>query len=669
MPTNRKPTSKTDVPLNTPTQDGRLFILFFLVLAALLVVFAALPEDNEGTPDRRTDEKNCGLSDASCHENDLDDALSVEVIANETMSCRFNAGLYTNGTPLEDENASSVAMALAEDGSGGYIQYFNDTALEKEFQVSYGYEDGEEFWLGFGYRDKGGSLHVNAQEDAYTYQKLNCAPVAIATISTDADFPDDPGKTLRVGGCSCGGGGEENGTLYAELPPDGNLTVYFTGNLSYDPNCQDASYLCYHWDLDGDGEFEDGNVGDDRDEIGPYHEVEYSEAGSYHLKFKVSLNLSESRPLNLTIVVNETKRRPELHFLEFAVENEDGEPDTIFEVGELLMLSAFIENNDTGGYGADTQENVTVQFYYAMESENFTIWHEIGTSYKTPLLKDNSGRSFVYDWDSSGLVRDNYRVKVVVDLENTVEEWNETNNEMVFEGLIEIQAGAPYVRFGGEIIFEPEGGRIAVDGVTLIDAVLSNDGGVDAENVHVNLYIDGVYKKSSELFTIPDNQELRLSDTRGGAFVWSPLDFRYYEIKLELVYDPMGLEERVIKEEDVHVRYRLIRRPPDPPDDPTFTYPPRDTTHTPVYRTPGFFIGVVIVYIILILVVVFMFTWRGPEPKRFPEYCPPSSTSPTVSTPSSTLTSTSTPDPTPARRKTPEEMGRRNGESLANEGR
>jgi len=665
MPTNRKPASKTDIPSNTPSPGRRLFILSFLVLAALLVVFCALPEDNEGTPDRREGEKNCGFFAPGCHENDQDDTLSVGVTANETKSCRFNAGLYANGTLLEGENASSVAVALAEDGSGDYLQYFNDTALEKEFLLPLGYEDGEEFWLGFGYRDRGGNVHVNTQDDAYTYHELNCAPEAVATISTDPGFPSETGKTMRVGGCSCGDGGLENGTLYAELPPDGNLTVYFTGNLSYDPNCQDASYLRYHWDLDGDGKFEDGSVGDDRDETGPYHEVEYSEAGSYHLKFKVILNLSESRPLNITIVVNETGRRPELHFLGFTVENEDEEPDTIFAVGELLMLSAFIENNDTGGYGADTKENVTVQFYYTMESENFTIWHEIGTIYKTPLLKDNSGRSFVYDWDSSGLVRDNYRVTVVVDLENTVEEWNETNNEMVFEGFIEIQAGAPYVRFGGEIIFEPEGGRIAVDGVTLIDAVLSNNGGVDAENVHVNLYIDGVYKKSSELFTIPDNQDLRLSDTSGGAFVWSPPDFGAYDIKLVLVYDFHGYPKKEeVEEEDVYVRYRLIRRPPPPPDDPTFTYPSRDTTHTPVYRSLGFYIGVVIVYIVLVLVVVFMFAWRGAEPKSPLEYRPTT----TTSTHSSTLTSTTT-DPAAGGRKVPEETRRGNEESLTKEGR
>ena len=529
-----------------------LFILFFALAVALLLL-ATLPEDNEGTPKERTNnEKNCGLGLTSCHKNDSDPSLSVVTSPNSEDHNLFVAPIYKDGEKLKDGEFQNQAKAVGVDSTSDFIDGLDTSNNEDELNLtSHGPADGEKFWMGFGYKDEYGTKHVFSQDEAYTYEKENTAPVAKAKISIESDFPDETDKTIEISE------GEDGKTLNTALSKDGKATIYFTGRDSTDEDPGDE--LVYYWDIDGDGEFEDGNgTGDDLDERGENYVYNYTEAKTYNLKFKVADGTAESTSLVFTIEIADTEKKPELHPLDIVVEDENGDPVTEFVKGDNIEISVEVENKDDSGYGTDTAAAVSVKLYYSRGEENYATWHELEDTDTGSKINDNSKARVTYTWNTESVAPDGYRIKVVVDEGNAVKEWDEGNNEETFGSIIDIedagQEGNPILSFSGDIIFEFEGEKIKENTDVTVDATIQNTGDGEAKNARVHFSINDIKKTSSPYFNLGVAETKKLSEL-AQTFQWSPGTAGSYNIKLELEYfDSDNVEHKEsIESTDVQV--------------------------------------------------------------------------------------------------------------------
>jgi len=528
----------------------RLLFITFFALAVVVLLLAALPEDNEGKPgNNTTGEKNCGLNNVDCHDGDEDSTLSVETAANSEDHNLFVAPIYKDGEKLKDTEFKNQAKAVAISNSDDYINYLDTSDNEDELDLtSHGPTDGEKFWVGFGYMDEFDTIHVWSQNEAYTYEKENTPPVPKAKISVESDFPDDAQKTIEIDEAS------GSKTLTTALSKDGRATVYFTGRESTDDDAGDE--LTYYWDIDGDDKFETNGTGDDLDERGKNYVYNYTEAKTYNLKFKVADGTTESSALEFKVTVEETEEKPELHPLEIIVEDEDGNAATEFEKGDAIEIKVDVENKDDSGYGAGTDAAVGVKFYYAKGSESYNTWYELETTDTGSKLNDNDKKTIFYSWDTTDVAVGSYKIKAVVDEDNAVNEWDEDNNEEIFDAIIDVeepaQEGSPIVSFTGDIIFEYTGDLKENTEVT-IDVTIQNNGDGEAQSVQVIFFIDGTEKTRSPGFNIGVGESKKLSEFTQ-AFSWSPSTQGSYDIKLKYTYYHGGSEDSgEISADDVEV--------------------------------------------------------------------------------------------------------------------
>ena len=542
----------------------RVLLIGFFALAVALLLVATLPEDNEGVPSNRNAEKNCGTTVEGCHNNDTDTSLTIEASPTGKDNQLFIAPIYKDGEKLEDTDYKKQAKAVAVEGSEDYIDSLDNTDNEGELDISsVSPDDGDEFWVGFGYIDKDDTRHVFYMEVGYTYEKANTPPVPKAKISVEDDFPDDDEKTIVIEE------GDDDKTLETALGKDGTVTIYFSGSDSTDADAGDT--LTFHWDIDGDGEMEDGSTGLDLDETGEYKEHEYGNAGTYELMFMVSDGSSESTKLNFVVEIKDTEKKPELHPVDFLVEDEDGNPETDFEKGDIIEVQMDVENKDDSGFGANTDTAVKVTFYYALDSESYATWYELYDTDTGTAVKNNDKKLVPYSWDTSDFTPDTYKIKVVVDEDDDISEWDEDNNEEIFSDLIYLDPsgteGNPIVSFKDDITFEYDGAKIMENDEVTIDVLIQNTGDGDATNVQVHLYIGNKKKTpSSSFFDVQVGETKKLSEL-SQAFLWSPSLKGNYDIKLEIVYydSDSNIQTVTITEEGVEVE-ATTTDPGDPTD-------------------------------------------------------------------------------------------------------
>ena len=543
----------------------RLLLVSFLAFALALFLIAIVAENNEGRPGNKTegDGNNfCGTNNEDCHENDHDESLTIEAIPNPDDHHLFQAPIYKDGKKITktgsgDEGFVSQAKAVAWTGKDDtYIYFLDNTDNEGELDITNATpEDGDKFWVGFGYKDKHDTIHVNYDKEGYTYTKENSRPKPVAKISVDPDFPDDPDKTIVITK------GDDNKTLTVYLSKEGKATIYFTGRDSYDDDPEDQDNLTYYWDIDGDGHYETGGTGEDMNETGRDYVWNYTETGTYNLKFKVSDGKAESDSIFFTLEIKETEKKPELHPLDIEVEDEDGNPKTEFEKGDVISISFEIENDDESGYGEDTEGAVSVKILYALKSENYGTWYLLYETDTGSKLNNNDKKLISYDWDTSEFSSDDYKIKVVVDPDNEISEWDETNNEKEFDQLITLEEAAttknPVVSFSGEIILEFENSETSPPRENMditIDITIQNTGDGDSDYTRVTLYIDNKEKSSTNYFTIKAGETKKLSELTD-PFLWSPSTAGTYNIKLELTYyDSGGTSHTIEISKDVTVQ-------------------------------------------------------------------------------------------------------------------
>jgi len=531
-------------------------LILFIMMAAFVVFLVAAVENNEGKPSKNTDGAiaNCGINNDTCHEDHKDSSLGVYTTPDTEDSHKFAAPIEKDGNKLSSSDYDLQAKAVARGGKDPYINWLDDTDNAGQLDLTSAdpeVEEDEEFWVGFGYK-KDGSIFVFAKNNAYKYRKDNNPPVPRAKISVESDFPEDDEKTIEIEE------GADGKTLIATLPKDGILPIHFSGEDSSD---DDGDELTYYWDIDGDGRFEDmSSTSDDLNETGMTYLYNYTVEGTYELKFRVADGIAESDSIFFTLEVKETEKKPELYVDTVAVETEDGDPavDADIYKGDELQISAFIRNHDKSGYGAATTEDIEVNIYYAVESEDYDTWHIFA---EMPInigkIAKEGQKQAEIDWDTSEseFSPDEYKIRVVVDEDDEQEEWDEENNEDEYEGIIDVQefipAAAPDLTMR-DIEFSLS--SIAVNDDVEIDVTIENIGEGDAENVFVKLYIDDTYKKASSSFTVVSGNTTKLSYTSKGVFVWSPSEEGTYDIKLELTYYHEGEEFKIeLEEKDIQV--------------------------------------------------------------------------------------------------------------------
>ncbi len=511
----------------------RLLLVALFALAVVFLLLASIPENNEGTPSKNTSgEKNCGIGNVDCHKNDVTSGLEVRTSPNEDDHNFFRAPIFKDGVKLKDSEYENQAKAVAVDGSSDYIYELDEADNDNELDItSNNPADEDVFWMGFGYKDDKDDIYVNIMSDAYTYTKKNSAPVPVAKISIEANFPDDTAKTIVVDD-------DHDGTekLMVSLDRDGEVTIYFTGIDSTDEDKDDT--IIYQWDLDGDGDLETGDTGEDKDERGSNHTETYSAAGILTLKFQVADGTAESSVLSFEIEIEDTEEKPEIHIIDIAVENDDGEAQTDFEEGDQVSISVEIENKDDSGFGKDTDDPVGVTFYYALKSEGYDTRYELYPTTTDAFLRDNTKTKVSYEWDTADDALDTYKIWIVVDEAQAIDEWNEDNNEAQFDGLVDIEEGAvsgtPIVTFEGDILLDPATGLKANMDIT-IDVMIKNAGDGTANSAIVEFFINDATQDTSRSFSISAYEEKKLSQFMS-AFAWSPSEAGTYDLKLEISY-------------------------------------------------------------------------------------------------------------------------------------
>jgi len=564
----------------------RFLVLSFLVLSALLIIIATLPEDNQGTPSQNPEgdefKANCGINDEGCHADHKDPNLDVYTTPDTEDARRFAAPIEKDGEKLGPDDYDVQAKAVATDGKSSYIHSLDDTDNDGQLDLtSYDPEEEEEFWVGFGYK-KDGSIFVYARDEAYTFPGQCHEPVPVAKISLEPDFPNEPEKTIEVTE-------EDNGkTLTGTLSKNGTLTVYFTGEDSYD---EDGDELSYYWDIDGDGKFETGEQsGDNLNETGMTYQYDYTERRTYHLKFRVADGRHESNSIFFDIEVEETEKKPELFVDDVTVETEDEENavDADIYTGDELEITAFIRNHDESGYGAPTTEDVMVNVYYAMRSEGYQTWY-LFDDMPIDLGRINieGQKKAGFTWDTTDFQPDEYRIRVVVDEAGDVDEWDEENNQGAYDGIVKIKSLPPptYPEISLKDI-ELSSTKIMVNEEVEVDVTVLNTGDGDGEYLVVLFYVDGKYKQTSSYFSVPASGSKKLSDTDNGVFTWSPSEVGNYSLRLKLSYFDETGEQTVELEENVKIPPPIIKPPP----------PKNATTSesTPWYQTTSFY-GVVVI--------------------------------------------------------------------------
>ncbi len=593
-------------------QGTRLRFKLLLSLLLLLVLLFLFPQLNQGTPDQRTDEKNCGLNDDGCHKSHRDDTLSI--VAKQGTNCSVSAVILRDGEQLQAENHTYMTKAIAREQDDEYIHYLLNSDQAENFSLTSadpGPEDGEMFWLGFGYRDTSDEIHVFMEEDAYQYLGVNCPYQPVARVSLDPDFPEDQSRTITLDRPL------DNKTLHATLPPGGGrLEVYFSGNDSYTRDCTPFSYF---WDLNGDGKCDNGSTGSGLNETGPYHEMVYTEPGIYHLGFSIGEeNCSDC--LHFTLIVNASKRNPDLYLGEIELENLD-DPGLNTTQGDDLLFAVYLLNRVTQGSGADVSGNITVSLYCSLGKENFSSWYLLDNSSIVGGLEDDSGVWRHIIWNTTEAVPDFYRFRLMVDPENDVLEGSEGNNEYIIPGEREITAkpeeppGPPSVHFEGDIILTPEGGTVAVGGTTVIDARLLNSGESEAQVVVI--FEDGKsWREESGVITIKPGGFILLSGV-GEGFSWSPENLGQYLLSLELVYSIPEVEPGDELVLSLDVRHRFVQ---DKLDDPTFSRESDSGENEPWYQREGLYSKAILFYLCLFLLLgIYVLTlYPRPPPQAGP---------------------------------------------------
>ncbi len=545
----------------------RFLLLTLLGIAVLLALLVTMPDENQGTPNLRTDEKNCGVNDNGCHQNHEDSTLTTKTSTDPDDPHFFSAPLFQDGEKLREEDYQAQAKAVAlEGGLVDYIHWLNDTGNGGLLDLTnYGPEDNESFWVAYGYRDKYDTIHIHGSTDAYTFEDWG-DPVPRAKISLDPDFPDDPQKTIFIEE------GDDHKVLTGSLDRDSRLTIYFSGEAS--THTKDRG-LEYWWDIDADGVLESGDSGQNRDERGMTQEFEYSEPGVYDLLFRVADGKKESPLLRFSLDLEKTEFHPELHARDFQVEDEDGRNEDYFEKGSVITLVCEVENNDNSGYGEDTERSVLVSFFYAAEP-NFDEWEHLGKKATRYALADKSNSKLSFDWDTSELEFEGerqFKFKAIIDPGDEIEEWNEENNEMSFNELVTVYyfpVYPPDLSFDGDITLSYLGEQLLVNTDVNIDVHLENLGLGDASNVRVYFYVDGIREGNTRYFDVAAQSEdllsVHLEFQDGAAFQWSPSQAGNYTLSLELIYRDLEGNEHSDESRLENVQVKEIP-PPEPPED------------------------------------------------------------------------------------------------------
>ncbi len=391
----------------------RLLMVMVLVAGAVLIL-TALSEENLGTPSKRTDQSNCGITAAGCHEADRDDTLGIYTTPETEDHHLFATSLNHDGDKVGKDDYKVQAKAVAVDGHSDFIHSLDDTDNEGKLDLTiYGPAEGEKFWVGFGYKDNDDIRHINVQSDAYTYNKRNEIPVPALNISTETDFPEDDELSLRLEG-------EGTGEVFrAYLSREGSVTVYMEV-ASYDPDTGDE--LSHYWDLNENGNYGEGG------ETEASYEFTYTETGSHEFRYRTADGKDESGSIVFQVEVKETRKKPELHFTDFTIADRNWVPTQVFLQNDLVNITFRIENNDDVKFNKGTEGTVKSMLYYSLDSEDFATWYEVMEfESKFPL-----GEKEIYytsrNWNTEGLKPDIYRIKMVADYEDEVKEWNETNN-------------------------------------------------------------------------------------------------------------------------------------------------------------------------------------------------------------------------------------------------
>ena len=598
MLTKEKNPNNHPTPLPRPPWKRRALVLS-LLLTALFVACVTLSENNEGTPSQNPvgeDFKaNCGINDDGCHADHKDPSLDIYTTPDSEDNHKFAAPIEKNGEKLGPGDYDLQAKAVANDGKSSYIDFLDDTNNDGQLDLaSYDPEEDEEFWVGFGYK-KDDSIFVYVKDPGYTYHHHGTPPVPRAKISLEPDFPDDAGKTIVIEE------GDDDKTLQGTLSKDGMLTVYFTGEESFD---DDGDELSYFWDIDGDGNYETGeDSGDNLNETGIRYQYNYTETGSYRLKFRVADGSFESGSIFFNIEVKETEKKPELFVDDVTVETVDGEDALEADIykGDELEIAAFIRNHDESGYGAPTPGDVRVAIYYTLKSDNYDTWY-LFDDMPVNLGKINieGQKKASFTWDTTDFQPDEYKVRVVVDEDDDVEEWNEENNAGTYNGIVELQPLPPsrYPEITMRDI-ELNSSWIKVNDVVEIDVTIQNAEDGDGEGIFIKLFIDNEYKKTSSSFTVPAGGARKLSNTKRGVFTWSPSVDGNYTLRLELTYTNEAGEQTIeLEKDDVEVHPIIDIIPPDPKNS--------TSDSTPWHQTTAFYGAAVLVCVGAIGVVVFV---------------------------------------------------------------
>ncbi len=550
-------------------------VIMLAALAAIFVLFLLVAvEENQGKPSNSTDGsiKNCGTNEADCHENDLDEDISIRVSPDSDDNHLFTAAILRDGTKLGSDEFVSQGKAVARGGNDPYIHWLDNTDNAGKLDLTNAdpeVEDEETFWVGFGYKDDEGKKYINVNSEGYTYSQNNRVPVPKATISIDPDFPVGE-ETIFVQE------GDDEQTLSATIPREGKLHIYFDGNQSTD---EDEDDLEYYWDLDADGVFETGDTGHDSDERGPFHKVTYSEEGILELLFRVADGTAESKSITFYLDIKDTESRPELFVDDLAVEYDgsDVSGEEIYQ-GEEISINAYVKNYDDSDYDKATEEDVLVYFYYAMDSEDYDEWHEFEDSPVNLGLIDRKKQTRgELEWDTEEFTPDTYKVKAVVDAKDQIEEWDEEDNEFQYDGLVEIvlnEEELPPELVLGDLDISPD--TIVVNDEVTFDVEIDNIGDGAANNVFARLYIDSSSTKTSAAFNIPAKTKVDLSANRKGAFVWSPSEPGDYDVYIELSYYDSDNTEQKLKTSEETITVYAIDDPNVGPGNQTQTFDDED---------------------------------------------------------------------------------------------
>ncbi len=319
------------------------------------------------------------------------------------------------------------------------------------------------------------------------------------------------------------------------------------------------------------------------------------------MAFRVSAGNRTCKALNFTLRLKEPERRPDLYIRDLHVDNDYGYgygyEGLEFLSRDRIDIDVRLENGHFQDFISGTGVPVTVDLHYARETQNFTEWFLLARLETPNEMSNWSYTGVVYRWDTSELDLEDsekFRFKAVVDPDDIIFEWNETNNELAPDSQIEIWNETlfiPEVHFVGDIIVEHGKPPLLVDTDVEIDVLLENSGLGDASAIRVLFYLDGIQKRESLYFHLGSGERGKLSDL-ASSFYWSPYPAGHYEIKLKITYYDRGRQEYT-EEIETEIEVNDSDSPPPPPPPPTPASPEIDWVRILAILGGGFIIFLV----------------------------------------------------------------------------